>query len=247
LQREYTEEEKAFLRSYTGYGGLGKYDKEASADVLRIMEFYTPNKVIEIMWGLAYKHGYKPDMSVLETSAGTGEFLKYAKQSSRIMAFEISRYSSAICKILYPYAEVIHSPFEKRFIDKNFTIKDNTENLPKFDLCIGNPPYASFERLDKIAAKYLLGMGEQKFTKANNYVEYFLRRSLDMLKPNGLLIQIVGAELMNGGSLFLDSNNSAVKTYLAQNAELLEAYRLPAGIFETTNVTSEILVIRKNA
>lgn len=246
-KRTYTETEKKFLKAYTGYGGLGKQDKESSADVLRIMEFYTPLKIIQTMWGLAYKNGFKETGSVLETSAGTGEFLQYAQRASRVMAIEVSRYSSAICKILYPSAEVLNQPFEKTFIDKNYTIKDKTENLPKFDLCIGNPPYASFDRLEKSASRYLLGMGEKDHTKAKNYVEYFLRRSVDMLKPDGLLIQIVGAELMNGGQLFLDSDNSPVKTWLAQNCELVEAYRLPAGVFETTNVTSEILVIRKKS
>jgi len=243
LQRTYTEEEKQFLRSYTGYGGLGQFDKEGKADVLRIMEFYTPNKIIEIMWGLAYKNGYKANQSVFEPSAGTGEFLKYTNPETVVEAVEISKISSVICQILYPHVHVNNAPFEEMFIAKNFTIKDKI--FRKYDLVIGNPPYASFERLEPEAAKYLLGMGEKDYTKARNYVEYFLRRSVDLLNPGGLLVFIIGAEVMNGGQLFLDSDNSPVKKYLHEHTQLLEAYRLPAGVFDNTNVTSEILVLKK--
>lgn len=243
LQRTYTEEEKTFLMAYSGYGGLKDF---GTTGIGGAFEFYTPNKVIETMWALAYKNGYKASGSVLETSVGIGAFLQYASRDTRQLAYEINPYSAAICKILYPTAEVRNEPFEKMFIKNNYTIKDKTDDLEKFDLCIGNPPYGSLEALDKKAARYLIGFGEKDFTNANNYVEYFLRRSLDVLKPNGLLIQIVGAELKNGGQLFLDSKNSKVKDYLNRHAELVEAYRLPDSIFERTGVTSEILVIRKN-
>ena len=88
-------------------------------------------------------------------------------------------------------------------------------------------------------------MGEQEYTKADNYIEYFLRRSLDALNPNGLIVMIVGAEMKNGGTVFLDDANSPVKEYLNEHAVLLDAYRLPNSIFERTGVTSEILIIQK--
>ena len=60
------------------------------------------------------------------------------------------------------------------------------------------------------------------------------------MKSGGLLIYIVGAQLKNGGNMFLDSGETPVKEYLYSNCTLLDAYRLPDSIFERTGVTSDI-------
>ena len=241
-KRTYSTEEKMFIKNYTGYGGLGKFGETT---VGSMFEFFTPSKVIKVMWALAYKYGYSVEKSILETSVGTGEFLQFASPNTRKLAYEINQYSAIITKILYPTTEVVLAPFEKMFIKDNYTIKGKVDNLEKFDMVIGNPHYGSFDVLDPKASRYLLGMGEKDYTKANNYVEYFLRRSLDVLKPNGLIVMIVGAELKNGGTMFLDSKESPVKQFLNENAVLLDAYRLPDSTFERTGVTSDILVIQK--
>jgi hypothetical protein len=242
FKRTYSTEEKLFIRNYTGYGGLGKFGE---ITVGSMFEFFTPTKVIKTMWALAYKYGYSIEKSILETSVGTGEFLQFASPDTRKVAYEINKYSATITKILYPTTEVRLEPFEKMFIKDNYTIKGKLDNLEKFDMVIGNPPYGSFDVLDRKASRYLLGMGEKDYTNAHNYVEYFLRRSLDVLKPNGLIVMIVGAELKNGGTMFLDSKESPVKQFLNENAILLDAYRLPDSTFERTGVTTDILVIQK--
>lgn len=232
----YTADEKAFIKKYSGYGGLSKF---GTAGKGAFFEYYTPTPVIRKMWALAYKYGYKGG-SILESSVGTGEFLALAPKDASITAYEINPFSADICRILYPQAKVFTQPFEKNFIENNFTIKDRV--TPKYDLCIGNCPYGSFE---VVQSRYLSGMGELKHVQAKNYAEYFLRRSLDLLKPGGLLILIIGADVVNGGKLFLDSDISPVKEYLAEHSDLLDAYRLPDSVFERTQVTTEIVVIQK--
>jgi len=236
--REYTTGEKTFLRSYTGYGGLGKFGETT---VGSLYEFYTPTKVIEKMWGLAYKNGYN-NGTVLESSVGTGEFFQFCKPEIRKLCYEINIYSAIITKVLYPSAEVIHAPFESHFIKNRYTVKDDLDKFEKFDLSIGNCPFGSFS-----AHKHreMGAYGEKDHTKATNYVEYFLRRNADLLKPGGLLVMLVGAELMNGGTLWLDSGPSKVKDYLFKHTELLEAYRLPNKVFERTGVTSDIIVLKR--
>jgi len=167
--------------------------------------------------------------------------LQFSKPDLRKLCFEINKYSAIICKILYPTAEVRHQPFEKHFIYKNDTIYNNIEKLEKFDLVIGNCPYGSIE---DTGSRYF-AMGEKNHVKPKNFTEYFLRRSLDILKPNGLIVMIVGAAVQGGGRMFMDSGPSEVKEYLHQNSNLLTAYRLPDSVFETTSVTSDILVIKK--
>jgi hypothetical protein len=88
-------------------------------------------------------------------------------------------------------------------------------------------------------------MGEKDFTKASNYIEYFITRSLDLLNDDGLLVFIVGAEVANGGKLFLDSQPNLVKSRIALQADLIDAYRLPNGVFDRTDVVSDIIVLRK--
>jgi type I restriction-modification system DNA methylase subunit len=68
---------------------------------------------------------------------------------------------------------------------------------------------------------------------------------LDLLIKDGLLIYIVGAEQLNGGTLFLDSKMSKVKEIIFDKAHLIDAYRLPVKVFERTGVSSEILIFRK--
>ena len=241
--REYSLQEKMFIKNYTGYGGLGKYGE---LSIGSLFEFFTPKKVIEKMWALAYKHGYKGEHSMLEPSVGTGEFLAYANPEARCVAYEINEYSAIITKILYPFCDVKLMPFETIFINKNNTIRGKVDKLEKFDIVIGNCPYGSFDALDPNAARYLLGFGEKDYTEARNYVEYFLRRGMDLLKPGGLLVMIIGAEVRNGGMMFLDGDVTPVKEYLNDNCKLLEAYRLPDTTFERTGVTSDILVLKKN-
>lgn len=234
----YTSDEKVFIRKYSGYGGLDKYGKTGKGG---LFEYYTPREVIEKMWALAYKYGYN-DGPILEPSVATGEFFQFAKPGIELVGYEISEYSAMICRILYPAANIKLQPFEQVFIKNNWTIKDNTSGLQKFDLVIGNPPYGDFS---VVASRYMTGMGEKDHVQARNYVEYFIRRGIDLLNPGGLLIYIVGAQLKNGGTMFLDSGSTPVKEYLNDHCDFLDAYRLPDSIFERTGVTSEIICLRK--
>jgi len=231
---------KTFIKKYSGYGGLSQYGPGGKG---AFFEYYTPTEVIKKMWALAYKHGYNDLGSVLEPSIGTGEMLQFVKPGTTVTGYEINPYSARISKILYPFANIYHQEFEKVFIQNNWTVKNKIGHLPSFDLVIGNPPYGAF---DVVASRYMTGMGELEFTKANNYVEYFLRRGIDLVNPGGLLIYIVGSSIKGGGTMFLDSKLTPVKEYLAKVCTLVEAYRLPDSIFERTEVTSDIIVLRKN-
>jgi ribosomal protein S18 acetylase RimI-like enzyme len=237
----YSNDELEFISYYSGYGGLEKFGKVGNERLKTLIyEFYTPDAVVKKMWALAYKYGYGTiaDNSVFEPSVGIGAFLKYAPKDVKLVANEINEYSVKICELLYPNAKVELKYFEQNFLKSNLSIKSRTENLEKYSLVIGNPPYG---RLD---SKYT-AMGDDSFTKAGNFTEYFITRGLDLLVQGGLLIYIVGAEQYNGGSLFLDSPLSKVKEIIFDKADLLDAYRLPINIFERTGVSSEIVVFKK--
>jgi len=231
---ELTTEEKGFLGYYTGMGGMQKYG--ATGKGLKY-EYYTPTDICKKMWGLAYKHGYKGG-SILEPSCGIGEFFKYAPLDAYITAYEPEKYSYLIAKILFPNVKIINSVFEKIFIKDKESIKNKIQGMTKYDLIIGNPPYG------KIAG-YFMGMGEIDYTNSGNFVDYFITRGLDLLNKGGLLIYIIGTEVAEGGTPFLQKGLTKVKEIINSKAELIDAYRLPNGVFDTTDVLSDIVVFKK--
>jgi type I restriction-modification system DNA methylase subunit len=183
------------------------------------------------MWGFAIKHGYTSG-AVLEPSCGIGKFLAYAPKDVRIEGYETNEYSAQIAKLLYPNATIHHKSFESLFFNGNVYLKGQFRTDP-FDLVIGNPPYGSF------IGKYA-GMGEKKRTKAFTYDQYFLSRGLDVLNSNGLLIMVIPQSFLDNASKY-----NALKDNISEKAEFIEARRLPHGIFQHTEVGTDIVVFRK--
>ena len=242
LEKTWSEDERKFIGQYSGYGGLEKQGEFTDDELKRLLyEYYTPDEIVKKMWGLAYKYGFgsKKDQSVLEPSVGIGAFLKYAPLDGIVDGIDINKYSVKISTILFPKADIKQRSFEQYFISRNSSIKNKIMDLPKYSLVIGNPPYG------KLQSKYI-GMGEDKYTKATNWVEYFITRGLDLLHSGGLLIYIIGAEQKNGGSMFLDSDITPAKKDIFDKAMLIDAYRLPTNLFERTGVSSEIVVFKKH-
>jgi type I restriction-modification system DNA methylase subunit len=234
---DYTLDEKRFIGLYSGMGGLAKHGAKGAG---LLWEYFTPDPIVQKMWGLAYKHGFNGG-EVTEPASGIGAFIKYANSECRVTGYEINKYSFTICKILFPHAKMLNEPFENRFLKNNNTVKGNVEfdeMRPKAALVIGNPPYGDF-------ASRGAGMGERDYTHATKYIEYFITRGLDLLEVGGLLIYIIGVEVANGGIPFLQQGMTKAKEEIIAKSELLEAYRLPNGVFERTDVVTDIIVLRK--
>ena len=113
--------------------------------------------------------------------------------------------------------------------------QDNFTKAPlpadTYDLVIGNPPFAD------IAVK-----SDPKYAKHGFLLhDYFFAKSLDAVRPGGLLIFITSAGTMNK----LDSK---AREYLAERADLVRAIRLPSDAFKQnagTEVTTDIIILRK--
>lgn len=105
-------------------------------------------------------------------------------------------------------------------------------NLPDsfFDAVVGNVPFGDFKVPDKRYDKH-------KFL----IHDYFFAKSLDKLRPGGVMALITSKGTM-------DKENSAVRKYIAQRADLLGAIRLPNNTFKGnagTEVVSDILILQK--
>lgn len=71
--------------------------------------------------------------------------------------------------------------------------------------------------------------------------DYFFGKALDKVRPGGIVAFITSKGTM-------DKENSAVRRYLAQRADLIGAIRLPDNTFKQnagTEVTSDILFLQK--
>lgn len=224
----YSDEEKNYLQQYTGSGGLLSEGAQGRGT---LYEYYTPDSIVKRMWDIAYHYGYDGG-SILEPAVGTGHFLKYAPKDAPITGYETNHYACRIAQILYPNAHIQEKAFESHFFAGNIHLKEKFEN-PAYSLVIGNPPYGAF------TGKYA-GLGEKKHTGVTEYDQYFMLRSLDLMKPGGLLVFLVSSYFM----LSMQKYNS-VKEKIIVKAEWVDGYRLPASAVPNTDVGTDIIVLRR--
>jgi adenine-specific DNA methylase len=122
-------------------------------------------------------------------------------QNCKLHGVELDSFSGRIAQKLYPNAAIQIKGFEDTMFADN-----------SFDLIIGNVPFGNFAVADRKYDKY-------KF----NIHEYFFAKSLDKLRPGGLMALIVR-------TWFRAKNDIANRQYGAERAELLGAIRLPEPV-----------------
>ena len=247
----YSVTEKKFLTEYTGIGGMEqKYGAKArdvgmgkESDYGLLYEFFTPDSLARTMWGLAYKHsGDMQIKDVLEPSMGAGVFCSQAPLNVNVDGYDINKYCYTINKILYTEERFnfYHDSFEKLFIKNNRSVMGDV--TPMYDLVIGNPPYGTYQGEYAVLGN---AKSEKKHTKANNFIDYFISRGLDLLRPNGLLIYVIGHLPVFGSLPFLETEMKSSKRKIMSKCDLVDAYRLGTSMFEFTKVDADIIVLRK--
>ena len=140
-------------------------------------------------------------------------------QDSKIYGVELDTISAGIAQQLYQKTTIAAQGFEETNLPDSF-----------FDGVVGNVPFGDFKVLDKRYDKH-------KFL----IHDYFFAKSLDKLRPGGVMALVTSKGTM-------DKENSAVRKYIAQRAELLGAIRLPNNTFKGnagTEVVSDILILQK--
>ena len=160
--------------------------------------------------------------NLLEPSCGIGNFigmLPKSMENSKVYGVELDTISAGIAQQLYQKSSIAAQGFEEVNVPDSF-----------FDGVIGNVPFGDFKVSDKRYDKY-------------NFLihDYFFAKSLDKLRPGGVMALVTSKGTM-------DKENSNVRKYIAQRAELLGAIRLPNDTFKGnagTEVVSDILFLQK--
>ena len=237
-ERLATPEEQEILSRYVGWGGLADCFEEtsphyeelkslldseeyAAARASTLTAFYTPPVVIRGIYKALAQMGFTQG-NILEPSCGTGNFLGLLPADmagSKAYGVELDSISGRIAGQLYQNASISVNGFETVQMPDSF-----------FDVAVGNVPFGDFKVLDK------------RYDKHHWLIhDYFFGKTLDKVRPGGIV-----AFITSKGTL--DKENSAVRKYLAQRADLIGAIRLPDNTFKRnagTEVTSDIIFLQK--
>lgn len=237
-----TPDEQKILSRYVGWGGIpeafderaGAWHTEyamlkniltpeeyASARESTLTAFYTPPEVSTAIYKVLEQMGFQ-EGNLLEPSCGIGNFigmLPKSMENAKVYGVELDTISAGIAQQLYQKSSIAAQGFEEVNVPDSF-----------FDGVIGNVPFGDFKVSDKRYDKY-------------NFLihDYFFAKSLDKLRPCGVMALVTSKGTM-------DKENSNVRKYIAQRAELLGAIRLPNNTFKGnagTEVVSDILFLQK--
>ncbi len=237
-----TPEEQEILSRYVGWGGLPQaFDEnnEQWADeftelygLLSPEEYeatkattlnahYTSPTVIKAIYQAVENMGFRTG-NVLEPSCGIGNFFGLVPESmkdSKLFGVELDSITGRIAQQLYQQNSIAVQGFEETELPDSF-----------FDLAIGNVPFGNYSLHDK------------RYDKHHFLIhDYFFARTLDKVRPGGIVAFVTSKGTM-------DKQNSSVRKYIAERAELIGAIRLPNNAFYAnagTKVTTDIIFLQK--
>ena len=237
-----TPEEQEILSRYVGWGGLPQaFDENneqwadefaelygllspeeyEAAKATTLNAHYTSPTVIKAIYQAVENMGFRTG-NILEPSCGIGNFFGLVPESmkdSHLYGVELDPLTGRIAQQLYQQNSIAVQGFENTELPDSF-----------FDLAIGNVPFGSYSLHDK------------RYDKHHFLIhDYFFAKTLDKVRPGGLIAFITSKGIM-------DKQNSSVRKYIAERAELIGAIRLPNNAFLAnagTQVTTDILFLQK--
>ena len=238
--RHATPEEQDILAHYSGWGGIAdafdgtkenwsrEYaelkdlltDKEYSAArESTLTAFYTEPYIIKSIYTALENMGFTGG-EILDPAMGTGNFFgnlpAEMAENSRLYGVELDSLTARIAKELYPEAKIQNRGFERT----------KFENVT-FDVIVGNVPFGDFKPYDPEYDEYLIH-------------DYFFAKSIDKLKPGGIMALITSAGTM-------DKYDDSFRRELSGKADFLGGVRLPEDAFRTagTQTVTDILFFQK--
>ncbi|MBI5765464.1 MAG: DEAD/DEAH box helicase family protein [Planctomycetes bacterium] len=179
--------------------------------------FYTSPTVIASIHEAITRLGVPDDATILEPGCGIGNFMGHGSCRHHFIGVELDSISGRIARALHPEHDIRTESF-----------RDTKLPEDRIDAVVGNVPFADI-KLDYHGQKLSLH-------------DYFLAKSVDALKPGGVLAVVTS-------HFTLDKQNAAVRENLGDKADFVGAIRLPSDAFkrEGTAVVTDIVFLRKRA
>jgi N12 class adenine-specific DNA methylase len=245
--RDATNDEKALLVRYSGWGALaGVFEEDyrrrpewnaVATDLSQLLtsEEYesaratTPNAhftsplVIDAIWQGLAKLGVRQGIEVLEPAMGIGHFfglMPEAMSGGHRTGVELDALTARIGRKLYPDTTIFSQGFEETSLPDNY-----------FDAVVGNVPFGDYAVHDP-ATRHSL---------TRSIHDYFFAKSLEKARPGGIMALITSRYTM-------DKVDTTIRNALAEKADLVAAIRLPNTAFKGnagTEVTTDILFLQK--
>ena len=220
-----------YLRYYEKLKSLLSKEEFDSAVRSTTTSHYTPSEVVESLWGITEKLGFKGG-NISEPAMGIGNIIgmmpRSISENSSISGFEIDSLSGRMAKALYPDANIKVQGYEKAF-------SPNSK-----DLVITNVPFGKNAPYDKVLDKQF----RKKLGSSYNLHNYFILKGLLELKEGGLGVFVTSSATMDGA-------DSKFREYVSGNGyDLVGAIRLPNDAFQKgagTSVTADIVIFRKRS
>ncbi|NTZ63853.1 DEAD/DEAH box helicase family protein [Agrobacterium tumefaciens] len=250
-ERPATRDEQARLIRFTGFGasdlanGMFRRPGEAEfrdgwddlgsaletavnepdyASLLRCTQYahFTPEFIVRAIWRGLQRLGWRGGR-ILEPGIGTGLFPALMPEvyhgNSYVTGIELDPVTARIARLLHPRARIVNGDFAR------------TDLGVVYDLAIGNPPFS--DRTVRSDRNYR--------SLALRLHDYFIARSVDLLKPGALAAFVTSAGTM-------DKADTTAREHIAKSADLIAAIRLPEGSFRNdagTDTVVDILFFRK--
>ena len=256
--RQATDDERVALRRYSGWGDSAFNDafppegedhriSERGEQLKRIVPaenwgairtsrvnaHYTTPELIEGMWDVVEGAGL-PELQnpvILEPSAGGGRFIGLQpdtlSENAQWHAVELDPTTGKILEHSYPSVAVQITGFQNAAIPNN-----------SVDLAISNVPFGRYG-IGTDPTFVGSGVSEGRKVAARRIHNYFFVKSLDKLKPGGILAFVTTAGTMNAAAA------EPFRRYMAERADLVDAIRLPADAFPDTKVVADVVFLRK--
>jgi N12 class adenine-specific DNA methylase len=250
--RPATDEERLVLAHYSAFGEsallnrLFRYDATVGRYVLHdtyaaflsshdarqlrvaaLTAFYTPLDLVAAVWQAVLQLGLgsieRP--RILEPAAGVGHFISAMppelRERAEITAVELDLVTARILGHIHPDI-TLHGGVGFERVD-----------LPPngFDLAISNVPFGEMAVHDPSTPAAL----------RHQLHDFFFAKALRLVRPGGLVVF-----LTSWGTL--DKQARAVRTFLAEQATLLGAFRLPNGVFRRisgSESATDLLILQK--
>ncbi len=194
-----------------------------------LTSYYTPNDIIKPVQNIVndyFKKNNFDTLSICEPSAGAGNFIHdLVSDKNYIDAVEIDNFTAKVLKnnINHPNVKIHNIGYENFKTDR------------KYDLVIGNIPFGNFSIYDE-------SLSREKINIVNGQIHnYFFLKSVENLKPGGILALMTTASMNNS------SNGKLIREYLMKETNLISCVRFNDTTFKESNtkVISDLLILQK--